>query len=360
MFTPTSSPGSRPDGTMVQVQEPAPNPGEPRSEEENGFAVVLDGSGRPLTSTRAQAGADFGRSAQNMPSTTDGAARDIPPAGPWPVLDRIAETAGPVDVTKGNRTTESGAVRTAAVEEFDGTPQMKATSSSVVEHSESMRTTGRSDLIPSAGDPNFLPVGGELQRVEMAVELSKLSGLDARSLLSPPPAPVSMQEPGGGRATSVHASVNGTGPGAAQGLLTSLTTLAAGSGGLAKLTLDPPLLGTVTVQMTVHAGGVTCTLHAERTAGAEALVRDLASLRSGFEGKGLVVDRLVVQGPQGMETEYAPQDPGPESEEDGARKDQGHRRRPAKGSPAADEHWLFEDMLAIQPDRIGPIEGGHP
>ena len=97
-----------------------------------------------------------------------------------------------------------------------------------------------------------------------------------------------------------------------------------------------------------------------RTAGVEALVRDLASLRSGLEAKGLVVDRLVVQGPQGVEVEQSPDEPIQRNEEDGRREREQHRRRQAGRVPTRDEHWLFEDMLAIQPGPIGPSEGDNP
>ncbi|WP_145447279.1 flagellar hook-length control protein FliK [Mucisphaera calidilacus] len=66
-------------------------------------------------------------------------------------------------------------------------------------------------------------------------------------------------------------------------------------GGVVTLRLTPPELGTVRIQMQLTGTRVNATLHAETSAGHQALSSDLARLRTGLEAQGLSVDRLSVQ-----------------------------------------------------------------
>jgi len=129
-----------------------------------------------------------------------------------------------------------------------------------------------------------------------------------------------------------------------------MVTLASGSGGVARLRLDPPLLGEVTVQLTVHATGVDCSLRTGNSIGAESLVKELASLRSGLETRGLVVDRLVVHGPQGVHeapVEQEETEEGRREAEDDRNQERRHSRRPVPVAGHEDESWLFQEMLAL-------------
>ncbi len=336
MLTPTSSPASHPDDSQRTLLDGVPGGMEPISSDELGFSLVLDGTHHLPTADRTGSPP----TAQIMPNTADGAARQLPPVGPWPVLETVAPKGDASDPPRQMPVVRMEVESTAggASPQGDGTPLAD-------------RSTDSTARIPAGAAPDSLPVGGEVQRVELAVAFSRQAGLDARTLLPQPTAP--MIEPAG---TPVGDAARGSAP----GVLSSLTTLAAGRGGVARITLDPPLLGTVTIQMSVHGGEISCTLHAGRASGAEALVRDIASLRSGLEAKGLVVDRLVVQGPLGVEYETPGHEPMRADEDEERQHEERRHRRRSGSHPVPDERWLFEDMLAIQPDPAGSSEGGQP
>ena len=105
--------------------------------------------------------------------------------------------------------------------------------------------------------------------------------------------------------------------------------------------------------MSVQRGVVAFTLEATRTAGAEAVLRGLSSLRAAMESRGLTVDRLSVVGPHGttdinladpVHPEETAEQPDREGEDPQQQK-QGH-----SDSRDVDENqsgWFFKDMLEL-------------
>lgn len=333
MLTPTSNQVPLPEGAAPTASEAGFTTKSPRNDGEDGFVAVMDGvqpvvvPGVPILPNGAEGGA------QKMPERGGTPSQETMPTGPWPVLDDM----------------EPMSDRAPAVEQL---PVGADGVSSGVE--EQPTPADASPVIPTVGTAGVMPVVGEVQRVEHAVEHARHAPVDARVMLAPSPATTVVGEQIQSSLGSMPAQTQADGP--ARSVLSSLMTLSTGSGGVARIRLDPPLLGTVTVQLSVHAGGVTCTLHAERSAGAEALVRDLASLRSGLEAKGLVVDRIVVQGPHGIEVQLNAEEQAESTQDEQERRERRQRRR-AGQEQAQDDRWLFEDMLAVQPAPEGPIEG---
>lgn len=68
-------------------------------------------------------------------------------------------------------------------------------------------------------------------------------------------------------------------------------------GGAMTMRLDPPELGELRIQMTVHRGAVNATLHIMQPEAHDLISRNLGSLRSALESQGLQVERLHVAGP---------------------------------------------------------------
>ena len=370
MLTPTSSPVPPREGAPVSGPETAvdgiqdPTGGVDPSHLV--FEVIPQAVTLPVVDPIAH---DTAGAAQIMPGSPGSEIEAAPPAHPWPVMDSDSgPRTQPAPSAVGDRhdviaRAESPGASTGAV--ADATINYQGSSRGpglLVEAIPDTRSEPASSPPAKATEHGTLPVdhkptlpaGGELQRVELALQGSRPSGVDARILLAPPTAPAMAGEPAG------HASVQGGSASAtpsmppvlgnSASLMASMVTLASGSGGVARLRLDPPLLGEVTVQLTVHATGVDCSLRTGSSIGAEALVRELTSLRLGLESRGLVVDRLVVHGPQGLHEvpvdQEEPADARRQAEDD-RNQERRHPRRPVPVAGHEDESWLFQDMLAL-------------
>lgn len=96
-----------------------------------------------------------------------------------------------------------------------------------------------------------------------------------------------------------------------------LTALASQKGGSITMRLDPPMLGELTIRMTVTKGVVEASMQTATNAARVILERGADQLRTSLEARGLSVERLSIHGPAHQsETSGARADGG---REDGAR-----------------------------------------
>lgn len=101
-----------------------------------------------------------------------------------------------------------------------------------------------------------------------------------------------MPNPGAGVALdSAEGGPRRTMPGVARGL----DTLAQQKGGTLLMRLDPPSLGQVKLEMTMHAGRVAVALTASADSARSLLQTNLGMLRQALEDRGLAVERLTVE-----------------------------------------------------------------
>ena len=385
MLMPTSSPIPPHEGAPVSSLETGINGVQDPLDGVESFPPVLEGIHPGVTPPRVDPVAhNNADAAQILPETTGSEAETAHPIRPWPVMD--PDSASRVDATVGTvrgphvvappmQAASSGMPTEATFRpqvpvngqrlevEAPSRPSTPNGSTPVLVPSTESVERSTTTVEPGSASTRHgatLPAGGELQRVELAVHASQQSGNDARVLLAPPAAPtLGGEQVSHGSAHTEHTSTpsapKAVSPalGRAANLMSSMMTLANGSGGVARLRLDPPLLGEVIVQLTVHATGVDCSLQAARSIGAEALVKELSSLRMGLEARGLVVDRMVVHGPQGMHESTLEQEEPVDArrqDEDERNPKHRHRRRPPPVAGHEDESWLFQDMLALDPD----------
>ena len=393
MLMPTSSPVPPHEGAPVSSLETGVNGVQDPLDGVDSFPPVLEGIHPGVTPPRVDPVAhNNADAAQILPEAHGSEAEAAPPIRPWPIMDpdstsRTDATAGtvhepqvaapptkllqaaspgmPVEATFRPQVPVNGQRLEVESPSTPNTPSgPKGPNGSTPVPVPSTVSVERSTTTVEPGSTSTrhgatLPAGGELQRVELAVHASQQSGNDARVLLAPPTAPTLGGEQvshgaARGEHTSAPSAPRAAPPplGRAANLMSSMMTLANGSGGVARLRLDPPLLGEVIVQLTVHATGVDCSLQAARSIGAEALVKELSSLRTGLEARGLIVDRMVVHGPQGMhESPLEQEEPVDARRQDEDERNQQHRhgRRNHPVAEHEDESWLFQDMLALEP-----------
>lgn len=360
MLTPMSNPAALPEGNTVFPAVSEEMPAQGQEVESQIFPVVLDECQQevalPGIDPEAQIRLVVAQILPDSQASTPvkGQSVQTAPSAPWPMIDAVDERTERTPV-RNNRAVEPPG------QEIGPSVRVSTPAVSVSETDSANPQPGIPDMksdapVRAAIGPRDverpIPAAGEVQRVELAVESSRTLVTDARVLL----APQQDASTSGTRVESTSGHVargagqaTPAGSGNAASLLTSMTTLAHGTGGVARIRLNPPLLGDVTIQMTVHAGGIECSIRAERTAGAESIVRELTSLRTGLESKGLAVDRLAVSGPQGAIDVPADAEEHSQAGRRDDEDDQGKRRRrdPGHRNEQQDEQWLFQDMLAI-------------
>ena len=135
-------------------------------------------------------------------------------------------------------------------------------------------------------------------------------------------------------------------------------------GGSLTIRLSPESLGQVRVDLEMSQGRVTASLHASTERAQEAMVKNIAMLRSSLESKGLSVDRLTVQlapasasGGQQTSNDQTGQDGGrhqSQSDRDASdgqsrgSRDGERRHGGGRGHGGFDER--FEDAFGLEPD----------
>tara|TARA_B100001059_G_scaffold161007_2_gene160554 strand:+ start:18746 stop:19852 length:1107 start_codon:yes stop_codon:yes gene_type:complete len=363
-----SNPAPPPEGNAVFAIDSAETPPQEQVIEPPVFPVVLDACRQDVVLPGIDPGAQIRPEvAQILPESgafASGAGESVHtvPSAPWPTIDPSDEPTERMPAR--NRTPERTRQEIGPSVRASSPPLTTTDADSTARRPEIPDMKQDAPVRSAVSKPveRPIPAAGEVQRIELAVESTRTLMTDARVLLAP-------QKEVSTTGTQIDSTSGHTGRTVGQGtqpgggnaasLLASMTTLASGTGGVARIRLNPPLLGDVTVQLTVHADGIECSIRAKRAAGAESIVREIASLRAGLESKGLVVDRLAVSGPQGaidVPTEAEKHsDAGSRDDEE----EQGKQRRrdPGRRSEHQDEQWLFQDMLAVDAGDDPSIEG---
>lgn len=224
---------------------------------------------------------------------------------------------------------ESGAVRD---EQMHTTPL----------DSMSRQTAGHGIDVDSAGHGQ-MPVALEVERVELALQAGRSSGVDARTLLA------SAQKSSGSSELSAKIDSARQGP----ELIRSMTTMALRGGGMMRIRLDPPSLGELTVQLSVLRGHVTVGIEATTTGGMSMLTSEASVLRSALEQQGFSVERLTISGPRGIELDLEQSSPeGDESteqqEEPNEEQGSGHRQSGSTESEPTTMGEVLGAMLELE------------
>jgi flagellar hook-length control protein FliK len=164
--------------------------------------------------------------------------------------------------------------------------------------------------VASDVDVKHAPATGRARQIDAAIKLENITGQPAQFIVSDTSdtslplgsvvAPSASSSDTAQKISQSHHPMQGArnapdDPNVQPQIVRGLTTMLNQRGGVMTMRLDPPDLGDVRVQMTLHQGTVSAEFHASTTQAQALLDKNMAVLRHALEGQGLTVDRLTVQ-----------------------------------------------------------------